>query len=379
MKRSVALDDRVGLRADLASASMIREIQSAISSGSLKPGDRLPSEAQLKAKYGISVGSIRRGMELLVKEGILNRRRGSGTYIQAIPQPPPEPTHVMVDTVLLAVEVHHVPTHPFFGARDRALKHRLNTLGWKVNVFANGRQEAADSYTIWSKMDMPRLLQHLETDQRIAGIIVDRFTVEAVVAAVGNRLPCLCLTATELCPFADYRWAEECIKAVRLAVEAGARRLWLVGAEFSNTAMLQERLGYPPGFLDLRCTPIPQQPIQTSMAHDAYEAARGILKAEGPRVDAIVMASEYHAQGVLDALSSLRTDEVRPLRLVAMINKESRLNTAFPVTTLVADGAAAGIAQADLIHQHITLRDHAPEFVCLSTTVCAAKGWPRPA
>ncbi len=377
MKRPLVSDAGMEFRSDLASAVMVREIENAIGSGALKPGDRLPSEALLKAKYNISVGSVRRGMDRLVQAGMVNRRRGSGTYIQAVPTPTPAPSHIAADTVLFALKVHHAPTHPFFGERARALKNRLNALAWKVEFFGNGQMEASRNYTLWSVMNMPRLIHQLKTDRHVAGVIVDRFTVEAVVAAIGSRLPCLCLTATDLCPFVDYRWEEERVKAVRLAVEAGARRLWIVG-EGMGKEMLLKRLGYPPGFLELRCTPILQEPVQTSTAHAAYQEARIMLKGKGASIDGIVMGSEFHAQGVLDALVGMRAADVRHLRLVAMINKESRLNTTIPITTVVADGAAAGVALADLLHQQITMPEHAPEFAYLSTTVWAANGWPRP-
>jgi GntR family transcriptional regulator len=42
----------------------------------------LPSENQLAEEAGLSVGTIRKAMQLLVDEGLVERRRGSGTYLR---------------------------------------------------------------------------------------------------------------------------------------------------------------------------------------------------------------------------------------------------------------------------------------------------------
>lgn len=52
-----------------------------IASGILQPGDFLPSEQQLAANLGISVGTVRKATEDLVSQGILERQHGRGTQI----------------------------------------------------------------------------------------------------------------------------------------------------------------------------------------------------------------------------------------------------------------------------------------------------------
>ena len=52
-----------------------------IAEGTLQPGDFLPSEQQLAATLGISVGTVRKASEELVVQGILERQHGRGTQI----------------------------------------------------------------------------------------------------------------------------------------------------------------------------------------------------------------------------------------------------------------------------------------------------------
>lgn len=42
----------------------------------------LPSENQLRIETGLSVGTIRKSMQMLVDEGLLERRQGSGTFLR---------------------------------------------------------------------------------------------------------------------------------------------------------------------------------------------------------------------------------------------------------------------------------------------------------
>ena len=52
--------------------------------GVWKPGERMPSEAELITTYGLSRITVRQAFDLLVNDGLVYRRRGSGTYV-AVP------------------------------------------------------------------------------------------------------------------------------------------------------------------------------------------------------------------------------------------------------------------------------------------------------
>jgi GntR family transcriptional regulator len=65
-----------------------------IHSGKLKPEDRLPSEDQVAATYGVSIITVRRTLTDLAMAGYLRRERGRGTFIsrKALEQGPRELT-----------------------------------------------------------------------------------------------------------------------------------------------------------------------------------------------------------------------------------------------------------------------------------------------
>ncbi len=58
-------------------------IKNDIVSGRLKPGGRIPSEAELSGSYGISRITVRTAIAELVKDGLLVKKQGKGTFVAA--------------------------------------------------------------------------------------------------------------------------------------------------------------------------------------------------------------------------------------------------------------------------------------------------------
>jgi GntR family phosphonate transport system transcriptional regulator len=56
-----------------------------IAGGRYRPGDRLPSEAQLSARFGVNRHTLRRGLAGLVDAGLIHVRRGAGATVTGRP------------------------------------------------------------------------------------------------------------------------------------------------------------------------------------------------------------------------------------------------------------------------------------------------------
>jgi GntR family transcriptional regulator len=50
----------------------------------MQPGDRLPSESELAARFGLGRGSVREALKLLEQDGLINVRHGLGRFVSAI-------------------------------------------------------------------------------------------------------------------------------------------------------------------------------------------------------------------------------------------------------------------------------------------------------
>ncbi|MGB9640749.1 MAG: GntR family transcriptional regulator, partial [Anaerolineales bacterium] len=60
----------------------IREVlRTEIINGNLKRGQKIPSEDELAARYGVSRMTVRQGILDLIDEGLLYRRQGLGTFV----------------------------------------------------------------------------------------------------------------------------------------------------------------------------------------------------------------------------------------------------------------------------------------------------------
>lgn len=57
------------------------EIEQRVLEGRLKPGDRLPSERDLSVQLGVSRASLREAIHKLAARGMLQSRRGGGTFV----------------------------------------------------------------------------------------------------------------------------------------------------------------------------------------------------------------------------------------------------------------------------------------------------------
>ncbi len=55
-----------------------------IADGVFRPGDQLPSEAQLVQRYGISPMTVRRSINLLADQGVVSTAQGRGTFVKAV-------------------------------------------------------------------------------------------------------------------------------------------------------------------------------------------------------------------------------------------------------------------------------------------------------
>jgi len=52
-----------------------------ISAGRWRPGEAIPSEGSLANTYGVAIGTIRKAVDALVAEQVLDRQQGKGTFV----------------------------------------------------------------------------------------------------------------------------------------------------------------------------------------------------------------------------------------------------------------------------------------------------------
>ncbi len=66
-------------------AQIADHIREQIASGELAPGDKLPSTAQLREKYGVSAGVVRQAILVLQMQGVVEGVHGVGVFVAERP------------------------------------------------------------------------------------------------------------------------------------------------------------------------------------------------------------------------------------------------------------------------------------------------------
>src|SRR3954447_7524676 len=82
----------------------ILRIKEMIVGGQLRPGDKLPREADLAETLGLSRNSLREAVRALALINVLDVRQGDGTYVTSL-----EP-RLLLDTMSFVLDLHRDDT-----------------------------------------------------------------------------------------------------------------------------------------------------------------------------------------------------------------------------------------------------------------------------
>ena len=57
-------------------------LRNKIENQEFREGDMIPSESEIQQRYGVSRATVRKAIQLLVNEGIMEKKRGKGTFVK---------------------------------------------------------------------------------------------------------------------------------------------------------------------------------------------------------------------------------------------------------------------------------------------------------
>ena len=86
-------------------------IRQLIESGDFNAGDKLPPERELAELIGVSRPSVRAGLQSLATIGVVESRRGAGTFVTD------GPPLLDINPLPLFAALHGIPEHELFEAR----------------------------------------------------------------------------------------------------------------------------------------------------------------------------------------------------------------------------------------------------------------------
>jgi len=126
-------------------------IRSEIMAGKYDPKTPLPTEVELRKRFGASRFTIRQALETLVVEGLIYRRPGSGTFVTSLPRQQP---YVRIlgsveDAMAIGDETIFVPEHPLRRENSKAAAERLRQAQEEVWVLRGTRYLSETPLGYW--------------------------------------------------------------------------------------------------------------------------------------------------------------------------------------------------------------------------------------
>ena len=216
--------------------NLINYIQEQISDGQLGPGEKVPSENQLSEQFHISRQTVRKAIGTLEEDGLVQRIRGSGTYVSFDRQKNLEQRNS------IAVVTTYVDSYIF----PRILQGMQNTLfesGFSVQIyFTNNTLDREKS-----------ILKDLLKRDDVAGVIVEGTksglpnpNLDLYRHLMARKIPLLFFNTyyPELeAPHVSLNDAEAAYKAVRYLIDKGHQKIGAI-LKLDDGQGRQRYLGY---------------------------------------------------------------------------------------------------------------------------------------
>jgi len=183
--------------------------------GEWKPGDAIPSEFELAARYRVSQGTVRKAIDALAAENILIRRQGKGTFVATDTEPNIQYRFLRI--IANNGEKHHPTTRFIEVKRGKASTEIAQVLGIKpgapvtaihrVLVFA-GKPLILDEIvlasalcpgltlarieesrgSIYSFFETAYGLRMIRAEERLRAVAADEFAAHQLEVEVGTPL-----------------------------------------------------------------------------------------------------------------------------------------------------------------------------------------------
>lgn len=183
-----------------------------------KPGDKLESQNVLAQRFGISVLTVREALSGLADEGVISRRRGSGTYVL-------DPTRHQAVAVLMELDIAHPNTSYSFRRLAQQVRLRVRERGLKVRLYAGYVPPGDDRQPFGSLgTTCPDYLEDLESG-RVQGVIV----VAGMSRTLYEQTAALSIPVVGTEPWMPFGLEQSHAEAVAMGLDellrAGRRRL----------------------------------------------------------------------------------------------------------------------------------------------------------
>lgn len=308
--------------------AIIAHLRKRILTGALAPGGKLPSRAEIQARFGTSTVTVQRAFDRLMKYGFVTTRGRNGTfvtdrpphtsrYVMAFPTMPGAQTWVRYWTVLMEVA-----------------QQLEGTSGLAIPAYRGVDKHEADG-------DYPRLLEDVK-EKRLAGIIfpTNPFLVAGTPVMDDPTLPRVAVMeapAPKGVAAVDLDRMSFFEKALDYLAERNRRRVAILTIPHTETEFLKT---FTTGLVKRGMTTEQYWAQAVSLEHPSCAAAVAHLMFHGPRndrPDALVITDDDLVEHACAGLVAARCSVPADLDVVAYCNFPAPDQGALPVKRLGYD------------------------------------------
>jgi GntR family transcriptional regulator of arabinose operon len=327
-----------------------RRIYEDITAGAYAPGSRIPSERELEQIYQVSRVTVNRALTRLHARGVVERRRGSGTYVtQTIAEKPPvESSSLLVKYIALGAKVRG---DIYVSSGHEGMCNELNKHGKDVvtRFYYSEAEYLAElrglsgsdlaGAIVWycPSREGDRLLEDL-TRQQIRLVLMDNHS------------------ETLACDYVGTDNAQGSRLMVRHLAAMGHRHIAYVTQNVAGLQSLESRqVGFVQELLGSGL-PLTQESLWSFDINDpqGLENVVDALLASSTRPTAIYAANDYHAFEIYHLLVKRGIRVPQDVSLAGFDNIDRSKHFEVPLTTIAQDFWEIGRTAAAILQQPVT-------------------------
>jgi DNA-binding LacI/PurR family transcriptional regulator len=308
---------------------------------------RLPSEKDLAVEYGVSVGTVVRALDDLVRQGVVTRRRGAGTFVNGEPC-------ALTNIIFIYEQSTDISSHTYFGPIFDGLCQICfqNDINLGIATAASGE---------WSSL--PERFPNsafffasptIGSRPALTGLWHQKHCFVVVGASWEEPVPF---------PTVDSDNFNGARRAVEYLLRLGHRRIALVNGEDESANCRDRRRGYEAALRSWKLPSEPELIVSAGASMEFTGAARNsvidLFLASNPPT-ALLCAGFYLALEVMDVARGLDVTIPDQLSIIAFDDPKSAQYLQPPLATLRQPLTELGLRGATRLLQ--IMRSGEPDF-----------------
>lgn len=329
-------------------------LRAEIANGTYAPGQRIPTELELVERYGVSRPTVARALGALEKEGQLERRRGSGTFLKG---------SVPVQHELLGLLVPRLHYSGIGGPIAAGISRRAESLGHGL-MLASTLEDGDEESGNWAERVCEQLIRHkvrgiffvpleLPSEQsEINQRITDRLVSEGVSVVLVDR---------DIFPYperSDFDLVAMDNRAAGFSlcqhiVDLGVKKIAFVADHLDSSSAL-ERIEGARIALRAAGSDLPDDLVVKWDSSCGAKAIEALVRSED--VEAILFVNDLLARDAVTLLmaSGLRVPD--DIRIAAFDDLEFSANLSVPLTTFRQPFEALGVNAVEMMKSRLAFQ-----------------------